>query len=228
MMNPSSSSSARILLVRHGQSVANAGGVTESHVTNPLTEFGWAQAHSFAAEFSHPPTRFVLSSFLRARQTAEPLLKRFPGVPVEDWPIHEFTYLAPARHNGTTNQQRMPHVVEYWKRCDPAYSDGPESESFSSFLDRARDVIRRLAASAPGNRIVLFTHGLWMHAFRLLLLFPHATDEKLMTNFRRLYHVNPIHNLDPLEFESFDNQIRLPGQQHLTTFILQGATSHDE
>ena len=35
------------------------------------------------------------------QQTAAPTIARFPGVPVEVWPIEEFTYLQPARWNGT-------------------------------------------------------------------------------------------------------------------------------
>lgn len=220
---------ARIILVRHGQSVANTGSATESHITNPLTELGWAQARNFADGFNCSPTRFVLSSFLRARQTAAPLLQRFPFVPIEDWPIQEFTYLEPTRHDGTTEDERLPHVLRYWERCDPAYQDGPNAESFSHFFDRTRNAIHRLSATHPGDCIVLFTHGLWMQAFRLCLLFPNTTDKELMANFRSFHFVNLIRNLDQLEFTALDGQILPAGQRQLsvTSFTLQGATSHE-
>jgi 2,3-bisphosphoglycerate-dependent phosphoglycerate mutase len=216
----------KILLVRHGQSVANAGGAPPDHTTNPLTELGHAQAKAFAEGFSCTPTLFLHSPFTRARQTAEPLLQRFPDVPVEEWPIHEFTYLEPARHNGTNEEQQMPYISKYWERPDPAYIAGPGAESFTQFLDRAREAIQRLIRMAPGGCVVVFTHGFVMQAFRLLLLFPHATDAELMANFRRFHFDHFIENTDSLEFEVRGSKIELVGQPHLTGFILPGETSH--
>jgi 2,3-bisphosphoglycerate-dependent phosphoglycerate mutase len=210
----------RIILVRHGQSVANAGGIPPDHITNPLTELGHAQAKAFAEDIDYTPTLFLVSPFLRARQTSEPLLQRFPDVPVEEWPIHEFTYLEPDRHNGTNEEQQMPHILEYWERGDPAYIDGPGAESFTMFLDRARDATRRLVRMAPGGCIVVFTHGLLMQAFRLLTLFPNATDAELMSNFRRFHFSNFIKNTEAIELEAVDGQIRLVGQPLITSFTI--------
>lgn len=216
----------RILLVRHGQSLANAGGVPPDHITNPLTELGHEQAREFAERFSSEPTLFLVSPFLRARQTSVPLVERFPAAPVEEWPVHEFHYLDPARHNGTSEEQQMPHIEEYWERCDPAYFDGVGAESFTAFLERTRDTIKRLSRLNTGGFVVVFTHGFVMQAFRLLSLFPDATDQHLMSNFRRFHFVNFIHNTDSLEFEVVNGRLRMVGQQHLTDFTLQGETSH--
>jgi 2,3-bisphosphoglycerate-dependent phosphoglycerate mutase len=226
MTDSASAQTTRILLVRHGQSLANAGGIPPDHVTNPLTELGHAQARTFADAFNLTPTLFLVSPFLRARQTAETLLQRFPAVPVEEWPIHEFNYLEPTRHNGTSEEQQMPHIERYWERCDPTYFDGPGAESFTTFLDRARDATIRLAQMDPGGFIVVFTHGFFMQAVRILLLFPHATNQQLMTNFRRFHFVNFIQNTDSLEFEVTNGQLRMVGQQHLTGFKLQGDAPH--
>jgi hypothetical protein len=65
-----------------------------------------------------------------------------------------------------------------------------------------------------------------MQAFRLVLLFPNATDSELMANFQRFHFVNLIQNIDSLEFELRDNKIHLIGQPHLADFTLQGETSH--
>jgi broad specificity phosphatase PhoE len=216
----------RILLIRHGQSVANAGGIPPDHIINPLTELGHAQAKAFADGFSCDPTLFLLSPFLRAQQTSIPLRERYPKVPIEEWPIQEFHYLNPARHNGTSEEQQMPHILEFWERDDPSYSDGPGTESFSDFIGRARNTIRRLAQLKSEGCIAVFTHGLFMQAMRLLLLFPNATDRQLMSNFRRFHFVNFIENLEAIELEVLNGQLRMVGQQHLTSFTLQGETSH--
>src|SRR5580704_518208 len=206
MTEPASPAATRILLVRHGQSVSNAGGRAADQVSNPLTKLGRVQAREFAERLDCKPTLFVTSSFLRAQQTSEPLRQRFPDVPVEEWPIHEFSFLNPAQHKGTSEADREPNVVGYWQREDPAYIDGPGAESFTLFLDRAREAIRRLVARDPGGCIVIFTHGFFMQAFRLVLLFPNATDAELMANFQRFHFVNLIQNIDSLEFELRDNK----------------------
>jgi 2,3-bisphosphoglycerate-dependent phosphoglycerate mutase len=226
MTNSGSAKTTRIILVRHGQSVANAGGAAPDHITNPLTELGRAQAKAFADSFDCTPTLFLHSPFLRTRQTAEPLLQRFPDVPVEEWPIHEFTYLEPSRHNGTKEAQQMPHILKYWERPDPSYLDGPGAETFTQFLDRARSSIQRFAQLPPGGCVVVFTHGFMMQAIRLLLLFSDATDPELMTNFRRFHESNFIKNTEALELEIRGGRIELVGQVHLKAFTLLGETSH--
>jgi hypothetical protein len=65
-----------------------------------------------------------------------------------------------------------------------------------------------------------------MQAFRLVLLFPNATDAELMANFRRFHFVNLIQNVDSLEFEVRDGKIQLIGPPHQTDFTLQGAKSY--
>ena len=216
----------RILLIRHGQSVANAGGTPPDHITNPLTELGHAQAKAFADGFSCEPTLFLISPYTRAQQTSVPLRQRYPEVPIEEWPIYEFNYLEPGRLKNTSEEQQMPHILKFWEQDDPSHSDGPGAESFSVFLRRVRDVIKRLTQLKSDGCIVVFTHGFFMQAVRILLLFPTATDQQLISNFRRFHFVNFIENLEAVELEVVNGQLRMVGQQHLTTFTLQGESSH--
>ena len=226
MTEGASQAATRVILVRHGQSMANAGARTADHFTNPLTDLGRIQALDFAEQVDCKPTLIVVSPFQRAQQTAEPLRQKFPDVPVEEWPIHEFTFLEPSRHNGTSEEDRQPHVSAYWERQDHTFLDGPGAESFTQFLDRAREAIRRLVSMNPGGCIVVFTHGFFMQAFRLALLFPNATDAELMANFLRFHNVNFIQNIQRLEFEVRDGKISIIGQPTLTGFTLQGEISH--
>jgi probable phosphoglycerate mutase len=216
----------RIVLVRHGQSVANAGGKTADHIVNPLTDLGLMQSRDFADRLACKPTLIVVSPFQRAQQTAEPLRQRFPDVPVEEWPVQEFSFLNPAHHANTSEEDRQPHVLDYWQHQDPAFVAGPGAESFTQFLDRAREAISRLVTTKPGGCIVIFTHGFFMQAFRLVLLFPSATDAELMSNFRHFHLVNFIQNTDSLEFEIRDGKIKLIGQTRPSGFTLQGETFH--
>ncbi len=225
-IDPAMPAVTRVILVRHGESVANAGGRTPDHIRNPLTQVGRAQSSDFAQRLDCVPTLLVTSSFLRAQQTAEPVQQRFPDAPIEEWPIHEFNFLEPSRHHNTTEADREPHVINYWRRLDPEFIDGPGAESFRDFLDRAREAVHRLESQNLGGCVVIFTHGYFMQAFRLVLLFPEASNAELMSNFRRFHLVNLIRNTDSLEFEVHGGKIRLIGQPNLQHFTLQGENSH--
>lgn len=157
----------RATFVRHGQSTGNAGQPTPDLVAMPLTPLGTSQAREVACSWRHEPTHIVSSPFLRARQTAQPTCVRFPGVPMQIWPIQEFTYLCPATWADTTRAQRRPSVEAYWTRGDPAYLDGEGAESFSQVLRRAEAALARLAALPDDAEVFLFSHGQFMQAVRL-------------------------------------------------------------
>lgn len=78
-------------LIRHAESAANAGAVTADPASIPLTPRGHDQAHSISKAFAAAPELIVCSPFLRVQQSAAPTLARFATVPVETWPVQEFT-----------------------------------------------------------------------------------------------------------------------------------------
>src|SRR3546814_8860438 len=124
------------MCIPHGPNHGNAGGSCDDLGAIELTELGQEQARAVAASLTQAPALIVTSPYTRTRQTAAPTIARFPGVPVEVWPIEEFTYLQPARWNGTRSAERMPHLERYWREADPDYCDGEGAESFSTLLRR--------------------------------------------------------------------------------------------
>ena len=92
--------------IRHGESESNAGLPSESDKGTPLTDKGTAQAKHIADAINHPPDLFVVSSYKRAIQTAEPTLAKFPETIVKTWPIHEFSYLSFNQYHKTDSRQR--------------------------------------------------------------------------------------------------------------------------
>ncbi len=180
-------------LIRHGESVANAGAVTTDPATIPLTEAGRDQARSIAKTITRRPDLIVISSYLRTQQTAGPSIGRFPDVPVETWPVQEFTYLSPGRCVGTTAAQRRPLVEAYWQRRDAGHVDGAGAESFTAMLRRVR-VLRDQLATHPAGFIVVFTHGQIMQSLRLLTLYPDMDDPLLMARFLAFDRQEPVHN----------------------------------
>lgn len=186
-----------VWLIRHGESTANAGAITDSHDKIPLTTTGYQQAIQVASLIPQRPELVVTSSFLRTQQTAYPTLQRFPRVRQECWPVHEFTYLAPSTCIGTTAIQRRERVNAYWERNDPDHVDGEGAESFNAMLGRIKQMLERLRQES--SFVIIFTHGQIMLATRLLLESPNIQPEALMKLFR---HASPIQNTEimPLSF----------------------------
>ncbi len=156
---------------RHGESFANAGLVSLSPGTVPLTDAGVAQARAIARSFVAAPEAIICSSYDRSQKTAEPTSARYPGAPLSVWPIHEFTFLAPERHTGTTAEIRSPFVERYWERGDPHYVDGEGAESFAGFMNRVEGSIARFSELRRNGvkSVALFGHGLWLLAFQLMV-----------------------------------------------------------
>lgn len=171
-----------IRLIRHGQSASNAGEVTTCPDTIPLTALGKAQAALVASCFAASPQLTVSSAFDRARQTAAPLCARFPDMPVDVWPVQEFTYLAPRRYKGTTRTDRAEAVHAYWQRLDPLFCDGEGAESFVTFWARVEAFLERLH-TVTGS-VAVFTHGQFLRGVMLRVVDGPMRPEAAMPCFR--------------------------------------------
>jgi 2,3-bisphosphoglycerate-dependent phosphoglycerate mutase len=152
-----------IWMIRHGESESNAGLATSDPAAITLTARGRVQAGYVAAAFPSPPALIVTSPFERAKETALPTRARYPDAVVEEWPIQEFTYLAPARCQNMIPAERAPMVRAYWELADPTHVDGAGAESFTAFLSRVEVARRRFQALGPGL-VAVFTHGGFLRA----------------------------------------------------------------
>jgi broad specificity phosphatase PhoE len=185
-------------LVRHGQSASNAGLPATGHGDVPLTELGLSQARALADRVPRQPDLLILSPFLRARATAEPILERYPSTHCETWLIHELTYLSPARCVGTTPATRRPWIDTYWTRCDPDYCDGADAESFGAFMGRLSDFQRRLLALEAGF-VVAVGHGQFFRAYLIGLDKGFAVSPDWMRNYRTTETAQPMANCEVIE-----------------------------
>ncbi len=182
-----------VLLVRHGESEDNAGLPSDSMGSTPLTPTGVRQAEAVAAMLETPPGLFVVSPYVRARQTSRPALARFPAVPIEEWPVQEFTFLPDVAYLGTTLADRQPAEDAYWKQNDPRVVLGAGAESFVAFLERIQDARERLEKLDCGS-VVLFSHKKVVNALLWSWLAGRPSQSA-----RRM-----------ARFRSFDHAIKLP------------------
>ncbi|QXG47478.1 histidine phosphatase family protein [Pseudomonas viridiflava] len=183
-----------VRLIRHGESAANAGGASLDHATIPLTQRGIEQANLVARSFAQAPDLIVASPFSRAQSTAKATVASFMDVPLETWPIHEFTYLEPARCANTTVAERRRWVEAYWARSDPAFVDGAGAESFLDFISRARSLLDRLS-DHPALDIAVFAHGQIINALAWLIeRNPQSIDGPAMADWREYEIINHVPN----------------------------------
>jgi len=185
-----------ILLIRHGESTANAGMATSDPKEISLTEKGEEQAKEVAEKIPFYPDLIIISPFLRARQTAGPTIEQFPQATVEIWPeVREFTYLSPIACAGTTIYQRRAKVEDYWKAANPEYVDGKDAESFCNLMDRLRVALQRLHES-QANNIVIFTHGQFMKALLMQQNNPKFREADCVVKMRLFHNERTIANCE--------------------------------
>ncbi|MPS27656.1 histidine phosphatase family protein [Pigmentiphaga sp.] len=193
-------------LIRHGQSTANAGAPTSEVGASPLTALGREQAQRAARQVDRGPDLLIVSPFLRAQETAAPILERWPGTPMQVWPIQEFTYLSAIKCAGLTVHERRPLADAYWQRADPGYRDGDDAESFAGFADRLRAFDERLRALR--GFIVAVGHGQFFHAYQLALARGLETTPQWMRRFRETDLASPIGNGQIVRIEATAHALR--------------------
>ncbi|KAA8734955.1 phosphoglycerate mutase family protein [Acinetobacter qingfengensis] len=194
-----------IYLIRHAQSVGNVNERTNSHATIPLTDIGHQQAQALLQQLPRAQ-RVLISSYLRTRQTAAPLLLR-DDVEPEIYAIEEFSYLSDAKCKNTTLQQRQPWVSDYWQRADLYYRDADDAESFEMFYRRVDQFVyelKLLQQQYTTEHLHVFSHGQFLTLFKFIALENRELSQQLMHDFRERMLNDPIGNT---EYFIYDQEI---------------------
>jgi broad specificity phosphatase PhoE len=188
----------RVWVYRHAQSLANAGGRTADPAGIPLTELGLAEAEKLAGSIVEAPGRIISSPYRRALDTARSLRAMFPEALYEVWPVQEFTYLNPASCVDTSWIERKPRIDVFWAKVDPAYVDGGGAESFLNLLQRARTFLDDLL-EVREELIIVFTHGQFMLATKLIAEAPDMDPRTAMAIFHDREMRRPFANCERME-----------------------------
>ena len=185
-----------VRFLRHAESVANVGEPTNDPASIPLTPAGRIAAQEAAFEYDgQPPDLIIVSPFLRAKETAQPFRDRFPQVPVEMWPVEEFTYLDPTRFANTTAAQRRLAVEAFWQKSK-AWEANDNAESLFDFLERVRRVLSLLDAR-KGAHFLVVTHEQFIQAARWMVeCSPNLNSTGIVGQFFDYRSANPIPNLE--------------------------------
>jgi broad specificity phosphatase PhoE len=137
-----------LIIVRHGRTAANAKGLLQGRVDNPLDEEGSAQAHAIARALGSVDV-VVSSPLLRARQTAEPLGaevridERWIELDYGEWEARPVADVSP----------------ESWAswRSDPHFAP-PGGESLAALNERVGAACADLIELAAEVDVAVFTH----------------------------------------------------------------------
>jgi probable phosphoglycerate mutase len=151
--------SARLVVVRHGETHWNVAARIQGHGDSPLTAAGEAQAAAIAGRLAGERLDRIVSSDLgRALQTARAIATR-TGHPVEpDARFRERNYgVAEGLTYGEIGE-RYPEVFSRVRDADPDYAV-PGGESRRQLFERVRDAFEALARAAGGERVAVVCHG---------------------------------------------------------------------
>jgi probable phosphoglycerate mutase len=151
----------RVILIRHGQTVWNAGVGEErfrGRIDLPLDDVGFAQARAVAGRLrDQRPSALYTSPLRRARQTLAPLVKESDLVMQPHDGLIDINY---GRFQGLTHSEAaetFPEQYTLW-RSTPSRVRFPGGESLSDVQSRLVALMDELVARHPGQTVVLAGH----------------------------------------------------------------------
>ncbi|MBQ9085933.1 MAG: histidine phosphatase family protein [Clostridia bacterium] len=156
----------KLILLRHGQSLANADHLFAGHSDFDLSEFGRAQAQMTASYLlKHERIdKIYASDLLRAYHTACPVGDAF-GLPVvKDTGLREIYAGAWEGMSFSEIAESYPDAFSLW-RNDYSHACPPKGESTAEVYRRVVPHICSLAQENDGKCVLLATHATVVRAF---------------------------------------------------------------
>lgn len=186
-----------LYLIRHGESNANQGGITQPNKKLPLSDKGKVQAQQIAAIMAEQltaPANIYASEMYRAQQTAEHFCAPHEVSPYLLPCLNEFSIFDHRDIEGLTGEQRRPLTNAYWQRANPNERTGELADTFVEFNDRVERFLMRL--SEFEDQSICFGHGLWIALlnWRLAGFADNGIDAHAMRNFRNYQQALPVPN----------------------------------
>ena len=149
---------ARAILVRHGQTTANAGGVLAGRTEVELNDHGRAQARAVGQRLAEVPIALAVTSpLLRTRQTLEAILADRQLVVQTEPDLTEVEYGEwTGRQLAELAKDPLWSVVQH----HPAAVTFPGGESMAAMSARAVSAVRRLCREQGDDaNVLVVSHG---------------------------------------------------------------------
>lgn len=144
----------KLTVVRHGETVENKNDIIQGQMPGKLSEEGIRQAFSLAETLKDEAFDVIYCSDLRrCRDTAKPITKHHPNVPVKySTLLREINY---GSYQGK-NRQELD-----WPRLRGTFLTGraPGGESWPDVYERLVGFVNELYAQYSDDHILVVTHG---------------------------------------------------------------------
>jgi broad specificity phosphatase PhoE len=152
--------SLRLVLVRHGQTTANAEGILDTRPPGqPLTEEGHRQADELAQRLADEPVVAVYASHaLRTQQTARPVAARHGLTAQTLAGVHE-VFVGDLEGRQTPEAHRTLHELYHAWHSGDLEAARPGGESGKHVLDRYLADVAAIRSAHRHGTAVLVSHG---------------------------------------------------------------------
>lgn len=181
-----------ITFVRHGESTANAGGITMAQAKIPLSELGKQQVMALAPLLPVQPALILTSGYLRTQQTSKPYCGRVGMTATANPLLNEFSAIDAALIAGMDGAQRKPFMDDYWREPSMTKRMGNDADTFAEFAQRVTAFAQGMDDLPDGT--VIFGHGIWIGLLVWQSLGFTCTDDAGMRAFRRFQLGLPMPN----------------------------------
>ncbi|NLZ93052.1 MAG: histidine phosphatase family protein [Firmicutes bacterium] len=160
----------RILLARHGQTVANAAGRFQGKLDYPLTEKGYRQAQLLSTLLTYwHPGKIFTSDLQRSRETAMPAAEAL-GLKLTVSPLfREYSWGLLEGLTWPEIKERYPILFSQLQK-DLRGTYIPGQEQLDSFRQRLRKGLALLLAEDNPATVALIGHGRYLNALLVELL----------------------------------------------------------
>lgn len=149
---------ARLVLVRHAQSVANRDSIGLGRTDSPLTDLGQRQAAALGVALARQPIdRIITSPLQRAQSTAQAIEAAQPRAPAGPLPIDVDDRLIEMDVGELDGlpwplvQERYGEFVQRWLSDDASETKMPGGESLAEVARRAWPVVEPLIDPSDGH-----------------------------------------------------------------------------
>ena len=193
-----------LYFIRHGESLANAGGISMAHESIPLSEVGQQQAHRVAQTLAVKPTQVLVSELIRTQQTARPYCDKHQINHQMNPLLNEFHVISHELIEGMTGEQRRPIAQAYWTQGDVNLRMGIQADTFTEFRERVDGFIDAMPTLA--HHTIIFGHGIWFSLLMWRLMGFEAHDKQNMLAFRRFQSSLPMPNGMTYALHTMDGQ----------------------
>jgi broad specificity phosphatase PhoE len=198
----------QLIIIRHGETMENAGNICQGQQHGCLSELGIQQARNLAVSLKSEEIDVVYSSDLqRAMDTANEILKFHPTLNLQTDPL--------LRERSLPLWEGKPFPKNWkWEYLPQG------SETNEDMMSRARHFIFKLLETDEGKCVAVVTHGGMIRAFRTVIANKPASDyfswdvSKNTSVSRIELHLNGKHKL--VEVNNTDHlDLETPGTAQL-------------